>query len=67
MDTQKVTMTEATKLAGVSRTLLWRRIREGELVATRSPRDRRVQLLDRTAIEQYFDIVKGDDDMHRAA
>ncbi len=56
---EKIPLLEAARLAGVTRQLIWRRIRAGELSTSPNPRDLRVQLIDRADVEKYFN-VKGD-------
>jgi excisionase family DNA binding protein len=46
-----LTLQQAAELLGVARSTLWRRIRDGELLAYRSGVDRRTRLVKRTDVE----------------
>jgi predicted DNA-binding transcriptional regulator AlpA len=61
---EKIPLLEAARLAGVTRQLIWRRIRAGELSTSPNPRDLRVQLIDRADVEKYFELEA--DDMRAA-
>jgi predicted site-specific integrase-resolvase len=65
MQDQKMTLQEAAQLARVSRQTLWRRIRAGKLATTTNPRDLRIRLIDRGAVERYFELEESD--MQKAA
>jgi excisionase family DNA binding protein len=49
-----LTMQEATRLLGMGRMTLWRRVRDGVLPVYRSERDRRVRLVKRADVERLL-------------
>jgi excisionase family DNA binding protein len=53
-DSEFLTMQEATRLFGIGRMTLWRRVRDGALPVYRSERDRRVRLVKRTDVERLL-------------
>jgi excisionase family DNA binding protein len=53
-ESEFLTMQEATRLLGIGRMTLWRRVRDGVLPVYRSERDRRVRLVKRADVERLI-------------
>jgi excisionase family DNA binding protein len=53
-DSEYLTMQEATRLLGIGRMTLWRRVRDGVLPVYRSERDRRARLVKRSDVERLL-------------
>ena len=53
-DSEYLTMQEATRLLGIGRMTLWRRVRDGVLPVYRSERDRRARLVRRSDVERLL-------------
>jgi excisionase family DNA binding protein len=53
-DSEYLTMQEATRLLGIGRMTLWRRVREGVIPVYRSERDRRARLVRRSDVERLL-------------
>jgi len=56
-DSEFLTMQEATRLLGIGRMTLWRRVRDGVLPVYCSERDRRARLVKRADVERLFTPV----------